>query len=180
MKKNHLILTGIALLTAVLIAGGCKSKSEPQEPGLAGGEPKAFFDATNPKIYLRDSMMEDSTMHLFMYDKSPECGVFDDHLIVVKPKHAVKWKNADDSRITEILLIRPVGDSTFWGSVPVVSQDYEKNTDVFRDNGGVLNLVIPDSATTDTIVKYIIVFKILDDTTIYTIDPYLRIPPGVK
>lgn len=180
MKKNHLILTGIALLTAVLVAGGCNRDSKSKAGGEAGnGQDATAETSTSKKIYLKDSVVN-KTMHLFMYDKSPECGVFDDHLIVVKPKHAVKWKNADDSRITEILLIRPVGDSTFWGSVPVVSQDYEKNTDVFRDNGGVLNLVIPDSATTDTIVKYIIVFKILDDTTIYTIDPYLRIPPGVK
>jgi hypothetical protein len=176
MKKNHLILTGIALLMAILVAAGCKSKSEPQDPGLAGGEPKAFFDATNPKIYLRDSMMEDSTMHLFMYDKSPECGVIDDHLIVVKRNHTVKWKNDKYSNITEILQIRPVGDSAFWGAVPVVSKDYEESTDVFRANGGVFILEIPEDATLDTIVKYEIKFIVGDDTT--TIDPYLRIPPA--
>ena len=178
MKKNHLILTGIALLMAILVACGGSRDSKPENGGEAGGVPKALADPTNPKIYVRDSMMEDSTIHLFMYDKSPECGVIDDHLVVVKPNHTVKWKNDKYSNITEILQIRPVGDSAFWGAVPVVSKDYEESTDVFRANGGVFILEIPEDATLDTIVKYEIKFIVGDDTT--TIDPYLRIPPGVK
>ena len=176
MKKNHLILTGIALLTAVLVAGGCNRDSKSKAGGEAGnGQDATAETSTSKKIYLKDSVVN-KTMHLFMYDKSPECGVFDDHLIVVKRNHTVKWKNDKYSNITEILQIRPVGDSAFWGAVPVVSKDYEESTDVFRANGGVFILEIPEDATLDTIVKYKIKFIVGDDTT--TIDPYLRIPPA--
>jgi len=176
MKKNLLILTGIALLIAALAAGGCKPK--PPEPVQAGGVQNFTADPTNPKIYLKDTMMADSSIHLFMYDKSPECGVIDDHLIVVKRNHTVKWRNAPDSRITEILHILPVGDTAWWRAVPEVDYEDVDSTEVFSVNEGAFKLEIPDSATPDTIIKYEIMFIADGDTT--TIDPYLRIPPEVQ
>ena len=110
-----------------------------------------------------------------MSSKHSEFGVIDDHLIVVKRNHTVKWKNADDSNITEILHIRPVGDTAFWGAVPAVDTAGVPGTEFFSSNQGVFKLVIPDTATLDTLVKYEIVFIVFGDTI--TIDPYLRVPP---
>jgi len=171
MKKNLLFLTGIVFLITILVAGGCKTSPEPR--ALVGGYSD---DPTAKHIRLKDSLIDD-TMHLFMYDKKSECGVIDDHLIVVKRNHTVKWKNAKDSKIEAILYIRPVGDSTFWGAAPVIDRTEADSTEFFSINRGVLKLVIPDSATLDTLVKYEIGFTVQGyKDTVFCIDPYLKIP----
>lgn len=174
MKKILTHLTGIVFVIAILAAAGCggdkKQDSSTPEPN---GSTK---EALSPEghIYLKDTLVNGET-HLFMYDKHCDCGVIDDHFIVVKRNNFVIWKNAPDSRITEILHILPVGETSFWGEVPKVSDDFVEDSEVFRDNNGVFRLVIPEAAP-DTIVKYEIKFTVEGDTTEHVIDPYLKVP----
>jgi hypothetical protein len=168
MKKNLTLLTGIVFLITILITGACKPPSV--EPEFTTAD---LDDPTQQHIYLKDSSINGTT-HLFMYDKKSECGVIDDHLIVVKRNHTVKWKNAKESKINEILHIRPVGDTAFFGAVPEVDTKEGDSTEIFSINRGVFKLVIPDTAKVDTLIKYEIKFIVEDDTTI--IDPYLKIP----
>lgn len=178
MKKILTHLTGIGFLIAILIAGACSSgvkqnSTEEEKKGVSTLTPPP----NNKHIYLKDSLLNDGTMHLFMGDKKSECGVIDDHLIVAKRGHTVKWKNADGSKINEIMYIRPVGDTAFFGAVPEIETTGVSSSEVFEVNNGVHRLVIPESAPLDTLVKYEIAFTVEDDDTIYVIDPYLKIPP---
>lgn len=186
MKKNLLILTGIVFLIAVLVAGGCstgkKQKDNSNEEGAA--QKAVAADSTKVDIFLK-AIEIGGSMHLEMYDsKKPDCEVTDDHLIVVKRRYTVNWKNAAGSKIDEIKHIRPVADSTFFGAVPEVGTREADGTVVdtaefFSVNGGILTLVIPDTACLDTLIKYEIVFTLKKDPNIYTIDPYLKIPKGL-
>ena len=185
MKKNLIFLTGIVFVLTILLAGGCGDRSKQNSSTTEENGPTEVKkdlisdedDSTRGHISLKDTLYSDGTMHLFMYDKQSECGVIDDHLIVVKRNHTVKWKNAKDSKITKILHIRPVGDTSFWGAVPVIDSTEGDSEEFFSINRGVFKLVIPNSATLDTLVKYEIHFTVKDhkDTT-YILDPYLKIP----
>ena len=172
MKKNLTFLTGIVFLITILVAAGCDSgKKQNGSTNDDNGVPKVAADPTDVDIYLKDSLIN-NTMHLFMYDeKKSECGVIDDHLIVVKRGYTVKWKNAKGSKIDEILHIRPVGDSTFFGAVPEVETTEVDSTEVFSISKGIFKLEIPDTAKLDTLIKYEILFRVKKDPTICTIEP---------
>jgi len=170
MKKNLTLFTGIVVVITVLIAGACNRSPEPSSSTGEGD------DERTKAVYLKDTTVN-GEMHLFMYDKKSECGVIDDHLIVVKRNHTVKWKNANDSRIEEILYIRPVGDTAFFGAVPEVDTEDFDSTEVFSLNKGVFKLVIPDTATLDTLIKYEIKFTVDGENPgPHIIDPYLKVP----
>lgn len=177
MKKNLTFLTGIVFLIAILIAVGCRSGENPPDSSAEkNGLAIVALDSKKPTIHLKELLIND-TMHLFMYDENnSECGVIDDHLIVVKRGYTIFWKNAPGSKIDEILHIRPVGDSTFFGAVPEIDATDADTTEFFSISRGVFKLVIPDTAKLDTIIKYEIEFTVKKDPTIYIIDPYIRIP----
>ena len=137
MKKILTLLTGIVFVITILVAAGCgNGKKQNDSPKNENGPAKVAADPTKVDIYLKDSVIN-GTMHLFMFDeKKPDCGVIDDHLIVVKRGYTVKWSNAKDSKIDEITHIRPVGgDSTFFGAVPVVEKVLDKSLAANRSGG---------------------------------------------
>ena len=72
--------------------------------------------------------------------------------------------------------IRPVGDSTFFGAIPEVDSTAVDSTEVFSVSKGVYRLVIPDTATLDTLIKKEIGYKVKKDTNTHNIDPYLILP----
>jgi hypothetical protein len=49
-----------------------------------------------------------------------------------------------------------------------------------RDSGLFVLIINPKPPDTTKLVKYNIVFKVKHDETEYPIDPYLKIPPGVR
>ena len=169
MKKNLVVLTGIALFVAVLVAFGCNRDSKPKaEQG--GGVPTATaVDTTKVDIYLK-AVVIDENMHLEMYEERKSgCPVIDGLLTVVYPGYTIKWKKAADSNIDKIINIRTVGgDGTFFGAVPEPEAEDRSS----------FKLDIPKNAPFNTLVKYEITFTVGDDTT--TIDPYLKIPPELK
>ena len=176
MKKILTHLTGIVFLITILAAAGCNSGENQTDATVEEIDPveaaieqiKALDDSKKVEIFLKDVLIND-TMHLFMYDdKKPiECGVIDDHLVVVKRNYTVTWNKADDSNIDKILHIRPVGDTAFWGAVP------EEEVNLGRS---LHKLVIPNTAKLDTLIKYEIIFTVKKDSTEYGIDPYLKVP----
>lgn len=178
MKKNLVLLTGIVFVLTILLAGGCNPGTSKKGSEEAGGS--TLLEEKDPKnvdIFLKESL-DSGTMHLFMSsDKKSECGVIDDYLVVVKPGYTIRWKNADDSEIFRIVKILPVGDSTFFGAVPVVETTDVDPTEVFGFSRGLHKLVIPDTAALDTLLKYEIHFEVRDhEDTTYIIDPYLKLP----
>jgi hypothetical protein len=176
MKKILTHLTGIVFVITILIAFGCSNINKKKDPPKEENNPAILADSTKVDIFLKAILM-DGSMHLEMSDsRNPDCGVVDDHLIVVKRGYTVKWKNASGSIIDEILHIRPVGDSTFFGAVPELDTSDVDSAEFFSISKGILKLVIPDTASLDTLIKYEIVFTVKEDTTTYTIDPYLKIP----
>ena len=166
MKKNHLILTGIALLTAVLVAGGCNRKSKPNasKDAGAGGEIIAD-DTTKVDIYLK-AVEIDGSMHLEMYEERKGCPVIDGLLTVAYGGYTIKWYKKDNS-IFQVSDIRPTNDPG--GIFDGLREDKAKS---------LWTLEIPENPNPDTI-KYLIDFIVRDnmDST-YTVDPYLRIPPA--
>jgi hypothetical protein len=184
MKKILTHLTGIAFIIAILVAVGCSNRNQqngslPEEidPAEAAIQrEQALEDLKQEVIYVK-AVKINNKVHLFMYDekRSADCGVIDDHLVVVKRGYTVMWKKAEDSK-TKIEYIKSVGgDGTFFGA---------KVKEEEADNKKFHKLVIPDLISTlyDTIVKYEIGFTdpdidTLDPNKIYKIDPYLKVPP---
>ena len=159
MKKNLTFLTGIVLLITILVAGSCGNGTK------QNGSINVADDSTKVDIFLKEILI-DGSMHLLMYDsKKPDCEVIDNLVTVVYPGYTVTWKKAQHSEIKDVLDIRPIDDD---GNI------FGKGVIKIEIKGKSLwTLVIPDSATTDT-VKYEIVFTVKKDTI--TIDPYLKIP----
>jgi hypothetical protein len=168
MKKNLKLLTGIAFLITILVAGGCGNSSKKKVPPKEEATPKIVADdSTKVDIYLK-AVVIDGSMHLEMYEeKKSECPVIDGLLTVVYGGYTVTWRKADNS-IDEIVAIRPIDDvEGIFGSLRE------------REAESLWTLEIPEDPDPDTI-KYEIDFIVKDhkDTT-YTIDPYLKIPKGL-
>lgn len=162
MKTILTLLTGIVFLITILAAGGCNKKPNQK------GDPLADNDSTKVDIYLK-AVLIDGSMHLEMYDSKKEgCVVIDGLVTVVYPGYTVTWKKAKESNINEVEDIRPIND---FGKI---FDNLNKET----EPKSLWTLEIPGNAKPDT-VKYEIDFTVKDDKdTTYTIDPYLRIPPG--
>jgi hypothetical protein len=175
MKKILTHLTGIVFLITILAAGGCNNSSEKKNNSAQEEEGPAINveSTTHLDVFLKDTVIL-GTMHLLISDsKKTGCDVIDTHTAVVYPGYTVRWRNAKESSIDEILDILPVpvGDSTIFGAPVEVERDAESRK--------LYKLEIPpDSTLLGTIVKYEIVFIVGKDTT--TIDPYLRIPRKVE
>ena len=164
MKKILTHLTGIGFLLAILIAGSCNRATTPKD-GTDGNAGMAVVkpDSTIITIFLKDREIL-GTMHLEMSDsKKPQCPVIDNLETLVYPGDSVIWKKAKNSKIDEILHIRPV----------------EKGGIIFPEeptlDKSLFKIKIPENAIPG-IEKYEIVFTVKNDTTIYTVDPYLKIP----
>ena len=158
MKKLHTILAGIVFLITILAAGACKKKPEQM------GEVAAAND-TAVVLFLKDRSIHGS-MHLEMSDsRKPDCVVIDNLETEVFPGDSVIFRHAKKSNIDEVIDI-----SLEIEDVKIFSESDSKVSYLYL-------LIIDSLAPTDTIIKYDIVFKVKHDTTTYTIDPYLRIPP---
>jgi hypothetical protein len=170
MKKNLVVLTGIALFIAVLVAFGCNRDSKPKPVEEAGGVPTAAtVDTTKVDIYLKAVVINGRT-HLEMHEeKKPECPVIDGLLTVVYGGYTVTWKKAPDSNIDEVTDIRPINDV---GGIFVGLREVKSES--------LWTLEIPENPDTG-IIKYEIDFIVKDDKdSIHTIDPYLKIPPELN
>jgi len=169
MKKNLTILTGIALLIAIMIAGGCKTTVDDDKKS-EGTEPDAKSSAIvlsdpNVTIYLKDTLLN-GRKHLLMWDSNDKLKKVIDTLTTdIQAGDIVHWRTADGS-IKKINNIRPMQEK---GNIfPVEAQG-----DSLR---AAFQLKIPDDAEPGT-EKYEIVFTDKDDRT-WCIDPHLRIPPA--
>jgi len=163
MKKNLTLLTGIAFVIAILIAGGCGDRKKQNDSTTAGVAPLAVVADSTVEIYLKEVLI-DEEMHLEMSDsRKPECPVIDNLMTVVYPENTVIFMNAKHGRIDEVLEVRlvEVGDTIFSTSETRVPELYRLEIDPEVD---------PDT------IKYLIKFRVKQDTTTWTIDPYLRIP----
>ena len=160
MKKILTLLTGIVFLITILIAGGCKSAGDNDQPILLRGE---------VTIYLMEAFEKNGKKHLRMYDSNnPDIIVVDTLETLVKPGTKVIWVALDESGIEKLKKIGP-----------------KQRGDIIRkDAAGFLytlftkkkKLKIPDNAPIPSErEKYDIKFKYKDGKT-WTIDPYLKIP----
>ena len=161
MKKILTFLAGIVFIITILVAGGCKSASNNNDPE----------DKKNVKIYCK-AFKENGVLHFEMYDstdtKRVVANLTKDKLVAnhtadVKPGTKVTWSWTNDSEIMEFVRIGPTrkGD--------IIDKDAEKISGTKK-----LRLEIPKDATEGK-EKYDIVFVGWDGDTV-TIDPYLKIP----
>ncbi len=158
MKKLLTILAGIVLLITILVAGSCGNSKKRNTPNVE--------DSTKVDIYLK-AILIDGSMHLEMYDsRKHPCPVIDGLLTVVYGGYTVTWKKAAESNIKTVEDIRGIDD--FGNIFGNLNKETEPES--------LWTLKIPDPAEPDT-VKYEIDFTVKGDKdTIYTIDPYLKIP----
>lgn len=165
MKKNLILLTGIVFLITILVAGSCRNGNKQNSPTKEENDTaEVVDDSTTVRIYLKDILI-DGSMHLEMYDsKKPGCEVIDNLVTVVYPGDTVIFKKAHKSNVDEVIDIR------------LVEEDVKIFSVGDREDRGLYVLEIDPNAIPDT-VKYEIVFTVKKDTTTWTIDPYLRIPP---
>lgn len=168
MKKNLILLTGIVFLMAVLAASGCKQGSTPTN-GNDTTTAYPFFmppshDSTIVDIFLKDTVIGEE-MHLLMSDsRKPHNAVIDSLITIVYPGDTVNFYRGQNSKVKEVTkveLVLPI--------FPIHSED-------IRVDHLLYTLIIDTIAPGDTIAKYGIWFVVKPDSTIYDIDPYLRIP----
>ncbi|MEN8203968.1 MAG: hypothetical protein ABFS28_15320 [Bacteroidota bacterium] len=159
MKKNLILLTGIVFLIAVLVAGGCCNSKK--EKGLTNSE----NETTRVHIYLKDTLLIDGSMHLLMHDsKKPEDVVVDSLETVVYPGDTVVFYKAHKSKVKKVEDIRQI------------EEVFELFSEIVKVDSGLYVLIIDPYAPDSIRVKYEIDFTVKQDTTIWTIDPYLKIP----
>lgn len=187
MKKNVILLTGIVFLITLLAAGGCNSPEKKDGNGDDGdgSNMKAYAeDKKEIDVFLKDSSVN-KVMYLYIYDEiRPDCGVLNDHLLVVKPGLTINWKKDAGSNIDGIEIIKPEGKKLdfFGASLEFVTSEAEDAEEYRLDDGenGIYYVTIPleQSNKKDTIVKYEIHFTLDNDNkdTTYVIDPYLKLP----
>jgi hypothetical protein len=179
MKKILAILTGIAVIIVILIAGAC-SNSAKQE---AEGEPKAILETdTITSEDFPDILVNDSELGISLEETLIGCKR---HLIMQNVSHTgSRGKEIVDSLFTDVYY----GDIVHWAKnrgslihlhhirlidpLSVNKKDtclVAQNDDEFR---GVFKLEIPYNADTG-VFKYEIIFKVKNEY--WCIDPYLRI-----
>ena len=161
MKKNLSILTGIVFVITILAAGACKNGSK------QGAEAEAEKTSKYVDIFLK-AVLIDSIMHLEMYDSKNEgCIVIDGLLTTVDPGETARWMKASNSKITKIVAIIQKEET----------RNIFDNLDTEEGPDSLWTLLIPNTAIPDTI-PYGIKFRVAEyGDSIFTIDPYLRIPP---
>jgi len=175
MKKILTHLTGIVFLITILVAGSCKRSTQPndtatEENGSREVQKQAIVaedDPTKVEIYLREIKIGGS-MHLLMSDsRRPKYEVIDGLITDVNRGDSVIFMKGKNSRIRGVEDIR------------LLEEDFNINEIKIEVEGKVYYKLKIDSnaSPNDTLVKYVIDFTVKDHKdTIYTIDPYLRIP----
>ena len=161
MKKILTHLTGFVLLITILVAGGCSSTSNNENPK----------DMGKVKIYCK-AFEKNGAMHFEMYDsndaKKVVANLTKDKLVAnhttdIMPGTKVIWMWVPDSEIQKFVKIGPQTPGE------IITRKARKI--LFTKK---LKLKIPRKAPPDKTEKYDIIFVGLDGDTV-TIDPYLRI-----
>ncbi len=155
MKKNLTLITGIAILVAIFIAGACSTE----------GSDDDIRDSNNVTIYLKKVVEIEGKMHLEMYN-SYDPGkkvVVDSLLTIVKPGMIVFWEPERESGIKKI---GRIGSSIGIGNI--FKKDASK---VFLSKK--FRLRVPGDASGEE--KYDIIFED-EEGEPGNIDPHLIIP----
>jgi hypothetical protein len=164
MKKNLTSLTGILLLIAIMIAGGCYNESNNNELEILKEDPDVI-------IVLKAAVeKEHKRKHLEMYNSdNPDSLVVDSLVTGVKSGEIIIWDRKPGNGIKRVIHVRPVLENGILMPEAAKEMSYEKKK-VFM----IKIPVVPN----DTVIieKYEIVFED-DDKNTWCIDPYLRIPP---
>jgi len=154
MKKNLTILTGIALLITILIAGGCKSADEDDNTN----------DSRKVTIYLKKVVKIDGKTHLEMYNSyATEQVVVDSLRTFVQPGMKIIWAPETDSGIK---IVNKIGSST--GNGNIFDRDASR---VFLSKK--FKFKVPDGAFGEE--KYDIQIEDMEGQS-WNIDPHLIIP----
>ena len=179
MKKNLTLLTGIAVIAAILIAGSCQNDTKPKGEGTAIPETDTITSEDFPVILENDSTIGISLgdtvisckRRLFMQNVSqrgPEGKKVIDSLYTdVYHGYTVKWAKEKKTNIHKIHQVRIINALT-WNLIDtciVAGED--------EDYRGAFKLEIPSTADTG-VYKYEIIFEDTDHV-FWCIDPYLRI-----
>ena len=166
MKKILTHLTGIVFVFSILVAGGCGNGKKQNSSENEENVPKMVADdSTTVSIFLKEEEI-DGSMHLLMFDsKKPECEVIDNLITDVNPGDTVYWKKAQKSKIKDVKYIRPVKED---GKIFTEEATYDRDH-IYHE------YIIPGTAGPGT-EKYEIGFTVQGYDTIFSIDPYLRIP----
>ena len=160
MKKNLTLLTGIVILFAIMIAGGCNDINTLQ---ILDEDPSITV-VLNAAVQRKDMRK-----HLEMYNSYDSDSLVVDTLVtVVSPGDTIIWDKKSSSGIKEILHVRPMENIGNIFPEPAKEVSYNKKK-VFMH-------IVPKNATKGE-VKYEIVFEDEDKNT-WCIDPHLRIPPA--
>lgn len=169
MKKTPPHLTGIVILIAILVACGCGSRNS--QIGEETGQNNSTKDAperddpTKVDIFLK-AVEINGEMHLEMYDtKKPGCIVIDGLITDVDSGYTVTWRRAQHSSIDRIEDIRAIDDdrNLFGEGIEEIEAESLWKLEIGD--------VEPDT------VKYEIFFRVRNGVdSIYSIDPYLRVP----
>lgn len=151
MKKIFTLLTGILLLVAILIAGGCHRLTNAENK-------KGPKDVT---IHLK-SVKKNGEKHLKLSDSNGNVAI--DHLITnVIPGTTVIWKPTIFSRIDNI-------ERIYSSKGKIIFVNDAKR----QGSGNVFKLKVPDVVAPGTMEEYIILYTSKDGSRV-EIDPYIRI-----
>jgi hypothetical protein len=170
MKNTLTLLAGFVFLIAILAAGGCnRGTKSNRETGREDLMKAVTEDTTKVDVFFEEIIIG-GEMHLKMYDsKHSDVYVIDGLLTTVYRGYTVKWKKTENSNISDVISIRPKEDTlNIFPKEGAIGPD-GNDKDYYK------KIVIPDSATPG-IIKYIIDFKLRDDDSTYTVDPYLEFP----
>lgn len=158
MKKIITHLTGIVLLIAILIAGGCKQTATDENEGFAP-------QSKEVKIYMR-AIKKAGKKHLKMYDTNDRGHKVVDMLKTeVQPGSIVIWERTWFSRIEEIKSISSKIDNGL-----IFTKDAQPIPGTKR-----FKLEVPQDVSSGYEEEYYIEFVDKKGKT-WTIDPHLIIP----
>lgn len=180
MKKKLTLLTGIAVLIAILSIGSCnrvspKSITEDNDKTLTKSElPPEISEAESTIRIIVYDIEIGCRKHLEMQDDT-DTGrgkkVIDSLTTVVHRGETVVWAKDDSAKLRKIHQVRII-DSSPWKTKDSCLEAEE----IKQVTGTYLKFVIPSDADTGT-VKYEIIFEDRNKNYWY-IDPHLRIPPS--
>ncbi len=165
MKKILTHLTGIAFIIALVACGGLTDNNQNKSATDSDDSNGPGEDLRKVTIYVK-VFEEDKKTHLKL-SESNERGSFvldSLHVTDVEPGTKVVWRRAEDSGIKKFERVGPV-----------------ERGEIFPEDAGTIlfhkryRMKVPDNAKPDT-AKYEIEFTVKNDTTIHSVDPYLRIP----
>jgi hypothetical protein len=180
MKKTLTHLTGIVFLIAIVIIGSCNTTvmNDEEEKSKDDLIDSLLLASKKNTITCKAEKAEDGSLQFTMWDKddmevaklvSEDPLKFDNHLITdVDTSIVVQWRWAKSSEVKEFVEIGP--------SAPpgkIFPGKAEPQTPARK----VLTIVTLNTAEKNDEDRYYIKFLWNEDTV--TIDPHLKVPPGV-